>query len=69
MYDVRLSRVSGLLRTLYVLLRSTRLITYVVRLLRSGRLMTQVLTVRLCDDFDRANCAVTELLWGRPIVR
>ena len=55
-YNVRLSRVSGLLRTLYVFLRLRRLIV-------------QVLTVRSCDDFDRANRAVTELLWVRPIVQ
>ena len=51
------------------LLRSKQLIFYVVRLLRSRRFMLQVLTVRLCDDFDRANSAVTEILWVRPIVR
>ena len=68
-YDVRRSRVSSLLRTLYVFLRSRRLIVYVVRLLRSGRLILQVLTVRSYNDLDCANRAVTELLWVRPIVR
>ena len=50
-------------------LRSKRLIAYVVRLLRSRRLMLQVLTVQSCNEFDRENCAVTEILWVRPIVR
>ena len=46
-YNVRLLRVSDLLRMLYVFLLSRRL-------------MLQDLNVRLCDDWDRVNRAVTE---------
>ena len=59
-YDVRILRESDLLRTLYVFCAQDDLLHTMYVFLRSRRLMLQDLSVRPCDDWDRAMTAVTE---------